>query len=221
DLNGNITNLKRSEGLQGGSIAMTIDDLSYTYTGNRLNTVTDLSGQYSGYPDTSGNQIAYDDNGNIKDHRDKGILQIDYNFLNLPNYLMFDKGLAMRNGMINENTYYTYRADGVKLKKIYNFAPPNPSGTVTSLLSKITEYVDGFQYEGSKANVLKLKFVPTVEGYYNFENNKYIYNYTDHLGNVRLSYFNNGIGIEVLEENNYYPFGLKHEGYNILTGNPA
>ncbi|WP_317167756.1 RHS repeat-associated core domain-containing protein, partial [Chryseobacterium sp. Tr-659] len=48
----------------------------------------------------------------------------------------------------------------------------------------------------------------------------YIYNYTDHLGNVRLSYFHNGSGIEVLEENNYYPFGLKHEGYNPLAGNP-
>uniref|UniRef100_UPI0004930060 RHS repeat-associated core domain-containing protein n=1 Tax=Chryseobacterium hispalense TaxID=1453492 RepID=UPI0004930060 len=57
--------------------------------------------------------------------------------------------------------------------------------------------------------------------YFNFENNKYIYNYVDHLGNVRLSYFHNGSGIEVLEENNYYPFGLKHEGYNALAGNPA
>ncbi|SDI61159.1 RHS repeat-associated core domain-containing protein [Chryseobacterium taeanense] len=36
-----------------------------------------------------------------------------------------------------------------------------------------------------------------------------------------MSYFNNGSGIEVLEENNYYPFGLKHEGYNVLAGNSA
>ncbi|WP_318173664.1 RHS repeat-associated core domain-containing protein [Chryseobacterium sp. PET-29] len=36
-----------------------------------------------------------------------------------------------------------------------------------------------------------------------------------------MSYFNNGSGIEVLEENNYYPFGLKHEGYNALDGNSA
>ncbi|KPE48965.1 RHS repeat-associated core domain-containing protein [Chryseobacterium indologenes] len=52
-----------------------------------------------------------------------------------------------------------------------------------------------------------------------FKNNKYIYNYTDQLGNVRLSYQNNGSGAAVLEENNYYPFGLKHEGYNT-SGNP-
>jgi RHS repeat-associated protein len=42
------------------------------------------------------------------------------------------------------------------------------------------------------------------------------------LGNVRLSYFKNGSNsAEVLEENNYYPFGMKHDGYNALAGNPA
>ncbi|WP_317165955.1 hypothetical protein [Chryseobacterium cheonjiense] len=30
--------------------------------------------------------------------------------------------------------------------------------------------------------------MPTSEGYYDFLSNAYIYNYTDHLGNVRLSY---------------------------------
>ncbi|WP_345208766.1 RHS repeat-associated core domain-containing protein, partial [Chryseobacterium ginsengisoli] len=35
------------------------------------------------------------------------------------------------------------------------------------------------------------------------------------------SFFNNGSSAEVLEENNYYPFGLKHEGYNPTVGNPA
>ena len=48
-----------------------------------------------------------------------------------------------------------------------------------------------------------------------------MYNYTDHLGNTRLSYFKNGSGAEIIEESNYYPFGLKHEGYNVLSGNPA
>ncbi|WP_415783485.1 RHS repeat-associated core domain-containing protein, partial [Elizabethkingia bruuniana] len=40
-------------------------------------------------------------------------------------------------------------------------------------------------------------------------------NYTDHLGNVRLSYTKGASGgAEIIEENNYYPFGLKHQGYN-------
>ncbi|WP_410679373.1 RHS repeat domain-containing protein [Chryseobacterium sp. Y16C] len=53
--------------------------------------------------------------------------------------------------------------------------------------------------------------------------NNNIPKYTDHLGNVRLSYFKNTTSgsAEVLEENNYYPFGLKHQGYNGLEGNPA
>uniref|UniRef100_UPI00142D3912 RHS repeat domain-containing protein n=2 Tax=Chryseobacterium lathyri TaxID=395933 RepID=UPI00142D3912 len=227
DLNGNMTSLQRN-GKSSSGTAQLIDDLTYNYTGNKLNTVTDTSGNYSGYPDTSGAIISYDDNGNMTDHKDKGILQIYYNHLDLPNYLKFDKGLSTRTGMINENTSYTYRADGTKLKKIYNYTPPivDPLGTTTTLLTQITEYVDGFQYEtptGKKGGTnLILKFVPTAEGYYNFENNKYIYSYTDHLGSVRLSYSKNlNGGAEVLEENNYYPFGLKHEGYNVLVGNPA
>ncbi|MEC5174251.1 RHS repeat-associated core domain-containing protein [Chryseobacterium nepalense] len=57
--------------------------------------------------------------------------------------------------------------------------------------------------------------MPTAEGFYNAERGEYVYNYTDHLGNVRLSYnAADGGGIAVLEESNYYPFGLKHQGYN-------
>ncbi|WP_419716004.1 RHS repeat domain-containing protein [Chryseobacterium mucoviscidosis] len=42
------------------------------------------------------------------------------------------------------------------------------------------------------------------------------------MGNIRVSYFKNTNGsAEVLEENNFYPFGMKHEGYNQTTGNPA
>ncbi len=51
----------------------------------------------------------------------------------------------------------------------------------------------------------------------------YVYQYKDHLGNVRLSYSdtNNDGAItpatEIIEESNYYPFGLKHKGYNNVT----
>ncbi|WP_317167757.1 RHS repeat-associated core domain-containing protein [Chryseobacterium sp. Tr-659] len=103
--------------------------------------------------------------------------------------------------------------------------------------TETTDYLDGFQYKSTfgieswngegtcqpgpnEIPELKLRIIPTSEGYYDALLNRYIYNFTDHLGNVRLSYFHNGSGIEVLEENNYYPFGLKHEGYNPLAGNP-
>ncbi|WP_336719079.1 RHS repeat-associated core domain-containing protein [Chryseobacterium mucoviscidosis] len=42
------------------------------------------------------------------------------------------------------------------------------------------------------------------------------------MGNIRVSYFKNTNGsAEVLEENNFYPFGMKHEGYNQTAGNPS
>ena len=45
---------------------------------------------------------------------------------------------------------------------------------------------------------------------------QYIYNYTDHLGNIRLSYAldEETNQVKTLEENHYYPFGLKHGFYN-------
>jgi len=48
----------------------------------------------------------------------------------------------------------------------------------------------------------------------------YVYNYTDHLGNIRLSYSKpNGGTIGTLEENHYYPFGLKHINYGSERNN--
>ncbi|MHC5355041.1 RHS repeat domain-containing protein [Myroides sp. LJL115] len=77
-----------------------------------------------------------------------------------------------------------------------------------------TDYLNGFQYVD---NVLS--FVPTSEGFFDFKTNKYVYQYVDQLGNVRLSYSdkdgNNKIETaEIIEQINYYPFGLAHKGYN-------
>ena len=80
-----------------------------------------------------------------------------------------------------------------------------------------THYINGFQYFD---NVLQ--FFPTPEGYvkntpmmsggYSFD---YVYNYTDHLGNVRLSYTQDPQtgALAILEEQHYYPFGLQHKNY--------
>ena len=105
---------------------------------------------------------------------------------------------------------YIYNAIGQKLeKKVTELAG---SGVTT------TQYVNGFQY---KENVLL--FFPHAEGYVNntvvsgVNNYNYVYNYTDHLGNIRLSYTQDPVtpsSLKILEENHYYPFGLKHTNYN-------
>jgi RHS repeat-associated protein len=194
DLNGNIKGLKRYSKPGTGNTPEKIDDLIYDYTGNRLDKIRlplNVVNNPSGYNALEG-AIDYDDNGNMTKMEDKGISNIAYNFMGLPSQIT-------QNG---NTILYAYSSDGTKLKK--------------AVSGKTTEYMDGFQYENGV-----LKFVPTSEGYYNFENNKYIYSYTDHLGNVRLSYTKNGSGTEIIEENNFYPFGLKHQGYNAQIGNPA
>lgn len=193
DLNGNILSLKRNERIYGTATAGLMDDLKYTYKGNQLIKVEDLSQNKKGYPHfITPHPITYDSNGNMSSHLDKGISAIQYNYMNLPVLITQNTG----------NTHYSYRTDGTKIKKKYG--------------TKETDYLDGFQYEN---NVLQIH--ATSEGYFDFVKNAYIYNYLDHLGNVRLSYFfnNSSNGLTTLAEDNYYPFGLKHTGYNNLVLN--
>ena len=61
--------------------------------------------------------------------------------------------------------------------------------------------------------VWRLDFVPTAEGFYSFTENRYIYQYRDHLGNARISYAKKLDGsLEITDKNDYYPFGLNHIG---------
>ncbi|WP_336703641.1 DUF6443 domain-containing protein [Chryseobacterium indologenes] len=209
DVNGNIQSLKRNMLLQNLG-AQVMDDLSYVYSGNRLTSVTETSGNYNGYPDSSGNPISYDANGNMTDQVDKGILQIDYNYLNLPDYVKFDKTYVPRNlnpGVLdyNVNTKYLYNAAGAKLRKVYTYA----SGRGQMETIDKTDYLDGFQYTNDV-----LSFVPTSEGYYDFVKNLYIYNYTDQVGNIRLAYYKDASGnLKTDRTTHFYPFGLEFGDY--------
>lgn len=222
DLNGNIINMKRTASKGGNTVASLIDNLNYNYsvTGNRLTSITDVSTDYRGYPG-GGGTITYDLNGNMKMHPDKGISSINYNYLNLPNEMVVNSTMVFFNNYVLK---YQYRADGVKLRK-KQLKNQMDVGGGWETVEYMTDYLDGFQYSQNIVfgypQAIQLQFVPTSEGYFDYVKNKYIYNYSDHLGNTRLSYFHNGSSIEVLEENNYYPFGLKHEGYNALAGNPS
>ncbi|WP_338409100.1 RHS repeat-associated core domain-containing protein, partial [uncultured Flavobacterium sp.] len=157
-----------------------------------------------------------------QDHN-KNIQLITYNHLNLPTKIDFVGG---------NNITYLYNAMGQKVEK----KVIQGSNIIN------TDYMQGFQYE---RNVLQ--FFPHAEGYVEKKDNNYsyVFNYTDHLGNIRVSYSDidgNGVlgnehsvtcqtivshkgGVPVticndyytsaiLEENHYYPFGLKHKGYN-------
>jgi len=56
-----------------------------------------------------------------------------------------------------------------------------------------------------------LQFFPTAEGFYDYKKDQYIYQYKDHLGNVRVSFGRNTSGnLELVDVNDYYPFGMNH-----------
>jgi len=203
DLNGNIQTLKRYQPLANTPIL--IDDLQYNlYEGNRLKKVTDQSTNPSGYS-TGGNLIAYDDNGNMTDHFDKGIKKIVYNHLNLPKEVNFIEN--------NNNLAFIYRADGVKQKKTYTYYSSKIGSTVTNK----TDYLDGFQYEDNGTGA-SLQFFPTSEGYFDYQKKRYIYNYEDHVGNVRLAYYRGANNEAVIDrETGYYPFGLEYESFSGIS----
>jgi RHS repeat-associated protein len=89
-----------------------------------------------------------------------------------------------------------------------------------------TDYLSGFQYKKKTASEpVELQFFMHAEGYVNVSKSdlkevsaafNYVFNYTDHLGNIRLSYSQDPSNstLKIIEENHYYPFGLKHTGYN-------
>ena len=107
------------------------------------------------------------------------------------------------NGVID----YVYAADGIKLQK-----KKTQSGVTTT-----TDYAGDFVYEN---NTLKQFYQP--EGYVEPDGSgwQYVYQYRDIWGNTRITYAdddNNGsvTSSEIRREQNYYPFGLEHKGYNI------
>jgi len=214
DKNGNIQTLLRNGDMDtdGMQFVNPIDNLTYLYDHNNKNQllrVFDATANPIGFKDdTNGLSInqdieenpdyAYDANGNMTKDDNKGITNITYNHLNLP-FIIYFAG--------DNKITYLYNASGQKVgKKV------TQGNTITT-----TDYLGGFQYKNEV-----LQFFPHAEGYVNATQNgtsytfNYVYNYTDHLGNIRLSYSQDPSTnvLKIIEENHYYPFGLKHTGYN-------
>ena len=220
DKNGNIGRITRN-GRPGGGAIKTIDELYYTYSNNKLEKVREaITTIYKneGFSDgtNTNNDYIYDVNGNMTVDRNKGITNITYNHLNLPTSVAINDQARSNTGNIS----YIYDATGAKQKKI-----------VSGGSSLTTEYAGNYIYENGQ-----LQYFNISEGYVEPNGNgsyDYIYQYKDHLGNIRLSYSDknkdgkidvlrndvdvdgdNDYANEIMQEKNYYPFGLQHKGYN-------
>ena len=214
DKNGNIKELKRNGDYDSNIYAaVQIDHLEYGYKSgnpNQLLTVTDHTNSPKGFADDSitdptdaSVDYAYDSYGNMISDENKNITSIIYNHLDLPTEINFGTGNKIQ---------YLYDAVGQKLRKKVT------EGTTET----VTDYLDGFQYTDTK-----LDFFQHAEGYVKVTQCSacevkircnYVYQYKDHLGNIRLSYGYDEAEekVKVIEENHYYPYGLKHMRYNSI-----
>ncbi len=232
DKNGNIKNLIRRGHLDNTTTPAfgIMDDLVYSYqpNSNKLTKVADgaLNDQY-GFKDDAVNttvdskdDYSYDANGNMISDANKGITAITYNHLNLPRQVTLSSG----------NIEYVYDATGVKLEKVVKtqFSKNNKTQYAGNYIYEVSWLEPGRPESPQPDKTPKLQFFNHPEGYVNVENGsyEYVYQYKDHLGNIRLSYSdadNNGAvdSSEIIEEKNYYPLGLTHKGYNNVINGTA
>ncbi len=192
DANGNILTMRQYGFMVGGSNP--IDELKYTYqsNSNKLNQVYDTANNAASllgdfhYTNKGSFDYAYDGNGNQTIDSNKSISLIHYNYLNLPDSIVFSgKGYIK----------YIYDAGGARLQKI----------TVDNVANKgtFTTYIAGFVYQRTTIPPLggggadTLQFIAHEEGRTRWAWHKYIngataykYEYDfferDNLGNTRV-----------------------------------
>jgi RHS repeat-associated protein len=173
------------------------ETISYDVMGNISSLTRDNFGtnNYNGYNGSrltgisgfTNSNYGYDANGNLTSDSQKNI-SLGYNYLNLPQTVSGSQNLT-----------YTYNAAGEKLQK-------QAGGTVTN-------YINGIQYTNNS-----IDFIQTEEGLARRSGNSYSYEYnlSDHLGNVRVTFYQNPTTnqLEVLQRDDYYAFGLR----KVATG---
>ena len=244
DLNSNITSLRRYGKTEKYSMFGSeyyryglMDDLTITRDGNQLKNVTDQCEEltYAGamdFKDGADTRVEYtwDANGNMTSDLNKGISEIKYNILNLPDKITHSDGHV---------TYITYAADGRKLNVTYKIdvtgtiigpitphgQPGEPSG-MTSLIGEdvgLNGMGDGDGRPGIDPPVLhdveRVIMTRDYCGNYIYRNGAierimmgngflqdsvYYVQIKDYQGNVRAVLDQNH---NVVERNDYYPYG--------------
>ena len=239
DLNSNITSLTRhgkSEQYTSlGSVFYNyglIDNLSITRDGNRLKKVTDYCDEltYAGamdFKDGANEQVEYtwDANGNMTSDLNKGISEIKYNILNLP------EKITHNNGHI---TYITYGADGRKLRVTYKInpliaigdpvihpgEPVDPIGPLSMLpANELNGNGGSIPLDPQPVSIERVIMTRDYCGAYTYRNgaierilmgngfmqdSAYYVQVKDYQGNVRAVLDQNH---NVVERNDYYPYG--------------
>ena len=219
DLRGNILSLQRNgmtaPGLSGGSVVTgtfgQIDNLTYIYNSkNQVTVIADAANATKGFKGSS-SAYTYDANGNLKTDAAKGITNIVYNYLNLPQTIEFTN---------NRKIEFVYDGTGMKLRK---------TTWENGVVKETRDYMENFEYKDDKIErIHHNEGVITQRAKRADEGTEFVglgglvwqYEYVlkDHLGNTRVTFadLNNSNTIdpntEINQINHYYPFGLNMEG---------
>jgi RHS repeat-associated protein len=204
--NGNFTALTR----YGISETIPIDQITMGYfTGsNQLKYAADpyIDSGFRGNTSTA-QQFTYDPNGNVTRDNYRAVT-IHYNRLNLPQEMDFGG---------NNKMYYFYDPAGGLMQRAVCAAGHDPV---------LTSFFGPFVREGTQGGTNNLKYILTSEGRimnYGTDHNpvwKWEYNLVDHLGNVRLVLEPGALAgtATVLQENHYYPFGMRINELSTSSG---
>ncbi|QSE99204.1 DUF6443 domain-containing protein [Fulvivirga lutea] len=165
DRNGNIESLKRYGKLNGSKELL--DDLTLTYSGNKLVKVEDAGSEQGFNNGTTGiDDYGYDNAGNMKYDLNRSITNIQYNILNLPTSITHD----------NKRIDYIFDATGNKISTKYLNGGD---------LEKSIDQVGGIQYVDGKIVSIGTDYGTAIKIDDNFY---YEYQLSDHLGNNRVSF---------------------------------
>ncbi|MCR9064911.1 MAG: DUF6443 domain-containing protein [Cytophagales bacterium] len=217
DANGNISSLQRN-GWNGSSWG-SIDNLSYTYSspsnGNQLVGVRDFANTTVGQKDNgSSSDYTYWADGSLKSNANKGITNIQYNYLSLPEKIEFGVSIRIEN---------TYDAEGMLFsRKFVNGATTTQTDYMGDLIYENGELKTILHDEGIALYGKDTSFITWSDTLGNSYTDTTIYDapqyqffITDHLGNTRLVIQRINDSTAVVQENHYYPFGAVMEGVGV------
>lgn len=197
NLNGNILKMRRY-GLKDDKQYGLVDDLSMSYIGNQLSSVTDhadevLSKGTTDFKDgnLTGVDYSYDTMGAMEADANKGVSMIEYDLHDFPHAFQMGNGHKLE---------YDYTPDGHKLKVVRSLVTPEPFSSyplegqnldVASVSSsETTEYLGNFILKDGKLD--KVLF---MGGYASIEDSntiQYHYFTQDQQGNVRAVFDDEG-----------------------------
>jgi RHS repeat-associated protein len=198
DPNGNLRAVSRHAFVS--SERMEVDKLEYSYHGNQLTRVRNLSGRSEGFHDAGVEEDAYeyDAKGNMVIDKNKDI-DISYNSLNQVNRI------TRRSG---ESVQFAFDADG---RKIFR-EERGPDGAPLRRF----DYVGDCVFEDGVLRLVKHDQGQIV-WYSDEEVWRFRYFLDDHLGNVRVAFEvgptgcaeETSVGNSIVYVEDYYPFGLR------------